>query len=42
MLKTAAPSERLTLEEVGNDKGGDGVDSVGGIEIAKKSGKSKG
>ena len=42
MLKTAAPSERLTLEEVNDNKGGDSVDDVGGMEIAKKSKKSKG
>ena len=41
MLKRAAPPERLISEEVGDDKGGDGVDG-GGVEIAKKSGKSKG
>ena len=41
MLKTAAPPERLTLEGVGDGEGGNGVDS-GGVEIAKKSGKSKG
>ena len=42
MLKTAAPPERSTLEEVGDGEGGDDVDGVDGIEIAKKSGKSKG
>ena len=40
-LKTAAPPERLTLEEVGDVEGGDGVDSSG-IEITKKSEKLKG
>ena len=36
----AAPPERSTLEEVGDGKGGD---SIGGEELAKKSGKlSKG
>ena len=39
MLKTAAPPERLTSEEDGDGEGGDGVN--GGMEIAKKSGKSK-
>ena len=42
MLKTAAPSERLTLEKFGEGEGGDGVDGVGSVEIAKKSGKLKG
>ena len=44
MLKTAAPPERSTSEEVGDDEGGDGVDGDGGggVEITKKSGKSKG
>ena len=41
MLKTAAPSERSTLEEVGDSESGDGIDS-GGVKIAKKSGKLKG
>ena len=41
MLKTAAPPEKSTLERVGDGEGGDGVDG-GGVEIAKKSGKSKG
>ena len=40
MLKTTAPPENLTLEEVGDEAGGDSVDG-GGVEIAKKSGKSK-
>ena len=40
MLKMAAPPEKPTLEEVGDGEGGDGVDS-GGVEIAKKSRKSK-
>ena len=41
MLKTAAPLERSTSEEVGD---GEGSDSVNGssVEIAKKSGKLKG
>ena len=39
ILKTATPPEKLTSEEVGDDKGGDGIS---GVEIAKKSGKSKG
>ena len=41
MLKTDAPLERLISEGVGNGEGGDGVDG-GGVEIAKKSGKSRG
>ena len=41
MLKTTAPPERLTSEEVGDNEGGDGIDG-GGVKIAKKSGKSKG
>ena len=41
MLKKAAPPERLTLERVDDGESGDGVDG-GGVEIAKKSGKSKG
>ena len=41
MLKTAASPERLTLEQVGDGKGGDNVDG-GSIEITKKLGKSKG
>ena len=41
MLKTAAPSEKLSSEEVSNGKSGDSVDG-GGVEIAKKSGKLKG
>ena len=41
MLKTAAPPERLTLEGVGNGEGGNGVGG-GDVEIATKSGKSKG
>ena len=41
MLKTAASPERLTLEEVDDGEGSDGVDGSG-VEIAKKSGKSKG
>ena len=40
MLKTAELPERLTSEEVGDGEGGNGVD--GGMEITKKSGKSKG
>ena len=40
MLKTAAPPESSILEEVGDGKGNDSVDS--GVEIAKKSKKSKG
>ena len=41
MLKTAVPPEKLILEKVGDGESGDGVDG-GGVEIAKKSGKSKG
>ena len=41
MLKTALPPKKSTSEEVGDSKGGDGVDS-GSMEIAKKSRKSKG
>ena len=41
MLKTAVPSERSTSEEDGDGESGDGIDSRG-VEIAKKSGKSKG
>ena len=41
MLKTAAPPERPTLEEVGDNEGSDGVDD-GSVEIAKKSRKLKG
>ena len=40
MLKTVGPLERSISKEVGDGEGGDGVDS--GVEIAKKSGKSKG
>ena len=36
MLKMVASPERLTLEEVSDSEGGDGI---GGIKIAKKSGK---
>ena len=39
MLKTAAPLEKSTLEEFGDGKGDDGI---GGVEIAKNSGKLKG
>ena len=39
ILKTAALSEKLTLEEVGDSEDGNGI---GSMEIAKKSGKSKG
>ena len=39
MLKMAAPPEKSTLEKVDNIEGGD---DVGGVEIAKKSRKSKG
>ena len=42
MLKTAAPPERLSLEEIGDGKGRDGVDGVSGVKFVKKSGKSKG
>ena len=41
MLKTNAPAERLILGQVGNSEGGDVVDG-GGVEVAKKSGKSNG
>ena len=41
MLKTAAPLEKLTSEELGDSKGGNSDDG-NGVEIAKKSGKSKG
>ena len=41
MLKTAASPERSTSEKVGDGEGGDDVDG-GGVEIAKKSEKSKG
>ena len=41
MLKIAALLIRLTLKEVGNGEGSDGVDG-GGVKIAKKSGKLKG
>ena len=40
MLKTAAPPEKSTLEEIGDGEGGDSIDS-GDVEIAKNSGKSK-
>ena len=42
MLKTAAPLEKLTLEKIDDDEGGDDIDDGSGVEIAKKSGKSKG
>ena len=42
MLKTAAPLERLTSEEVDDGEGDNDVDGVGSVEIAKKSRKSKG
>ena len=41
MLKIATPPERLTLEEVGDGEGVNGVDG-NGMEIAKKFGKLKG
>ena len=41
MLKIAVPTERLTSERVGNGEGGDNVHGSG-VEIAKKSSKSKG
>ena len=41
MLKMTAPPEKLTLEEVGDGEGGDGVDGSS-VEIAKKSRKLKG
>ena len=41
MLKTTAPPKKLTLKEVGDGEGGDGIDD-GSVEIAKKSRKSKG
>ena len=41
MLKTVAPLERSTLEEVDDGEGGDGVNG-GGVKIAKKSRKLKG
>ena len=41
MLKTTAPPNKLALEKIGDGEGGDGIDG-GGVEIAKKSGKSKG
>ena len=37
ILKTAVPPERLTLEEIGNGEGGDGID-----DVSMKLGKSKG
>ena len=40
MLKTASSPKRSTSEEVSDDKDGDGVNDDG-VEIAKKSGKSK-
>ena len=42
ILKTTAPPERLTLEEVSDGEGGDSIDDVGGVEDTKKSEKSKG
>ena len=39
MLKTAALLKKSTLEEIGDGEGGD---DIGGVEIAKKSGKLKG
>ena len=41
MLKMAAPLEKTTLEKVGDGEGDDSADG-GGVEIAKKSRKSKG
>ena len=40
MLKTAALPKKSTSEEIDEGEGGDCID--GGVEIAKKSGKSKG
>ena len=42
MLKTAVPPEKLTLGEFDDDEGGNGIDGIGEVKIAKKSGKSKG
>ena len=41
MLKTATPPKKSILEKVDDSEGGDGANG-GGVEIAKKSGKSKG
>ena len=41
MLKTVAPPERLTSEEIVDGEGGDGIDG-GGVETTKKSRKLKG
>ena len=41
MLKTIAPLKKLTLEEVGDGKGDDGLDG-NYVKIAKKSRKLKG